>query len=472
MSTNQFVFLDTETTGLDKAFHQPVEIGGVVTDIQLSPLRQFELLCRPSCFVLPDPKALAVTGRSIGELMGRGCSTYEVTRRFADEVRNVAGGCFVTYNGIAFDDPMIEHTLYRNLHDPYCMKKAASRIDMLHVVHAVHVLAPGTLVVPNDVNGLPIFKLDVLGPSNGFNENGAHTACVDARATLHLVRRVAAQAPAIWHRAVHLWARKNAVRELLTSSDVVVLFEWNAKSRKPHFKALVPVGPRRGYAGEFLCLDTAIDPSSYVSLPSSELADKITCGTVHRPVCPVRLNKMPIIFAIDDPLIAKHIPRNVMELVGRVRPLLSDIDFCDRMMKAADLRQDRFPESPHVEQQLYSGGFISDADAAKLAEFHRAEPRLKMDIVAYINDARLRKLATRVVYEEWPAALSAATREHLDVEVSARLHASDASPWTTFASAFRDIEKLMPTANEKSEAILREYRQYLVDISSIAHAAQ
>ena len=38
-----FAFWDTETTGLDKHFHVPVEIGGLVTDGDLRPIRSFEL---------------------------------------------------------------------------------------------------------------------------------------------------------------------------------------------------------------------------------------------------------------------------------------------------------------------------------------------------------------------------------------------------------------------------------------------
>ena len=148
MSTDKFIFLDTETTGLDKAFHQPVEIGAVITDDQLHPTRQFELLCRPSSFILPDPKALRVTGRSIAELMRRQCSTYEMMSQFELEVRSARGGCFVTFNGPAFDDPMLENTLYRNLRDPYCMKKAGNRLDMLSIAHIAYSLAPHAIQCP------------------------------------------------------------------------------------------------------------------------------------------------------------------------------------------------------------------------------------------------------------------------------------------------------------------------------------
>src|ERR1041385_8495731 len=98
MDTNGFVFWDTETTGLDKHFHVPVEIGGLVTDDDLRPMRSFELAGRPPRFVLPDPGALVATGRSISELNARTLSCYAATKAFVAEVLVATPTCFVTYN--------------------------------------------------------------------------------------------------------------------------------------------------------------------------------------------------------------------------------------------------------------------------------------------------------------------------------------------------------------------------------------
>jgi oligoribonuclease (3'-5' exoribonuclease) len=53
MNTNGFVFWDTDTTGLDKHFHVPVEIGGVITDGDLRPIRGFDLASHPPKFRCP-----------------------------------------------------------------------------------------------------------------------------------------------------------------------------------------------------------------------------------------------------------------------------------------------------------------------------------------------------------------------------------------------------------------------------------
>jgi exodeoxyribonuclease I len=249
MNPTTFMFWDSETTGLDKAFDVPVEIGALVTDANLSPIRDINLLCRPPRSVLPAPGALLATRRSIGEVLSRPSSLYDVMRRFAEELATTGSTCFVTYNGVRFDDPLIQHAFYKNLHDPYLMMKGGNRrLDLLPLVQLAHALGQGNLVVPMSDTGKVTFKLDRIAPLNGFQEPGAHSAVVDARAAHHLARLLAMRAPDLWDRAVRVWSRKDAVRNLVGSSDVIVQFSWDwRKGGRPCFKALAPIGTGRGY---------------------------------------------------------------------------------------------------------------------------------------------------------------------------------------------------------------------------------
>lgn len=54
MNPMTYMFWDTETTGLDKAFDVPVEIGALVTDPSLRPIREI------------DPGLLTARGRAEG----------------------------------------------------------------------------------------------------------------------------------------------------------------------------------------------------------------------------------------------------------------------------------------------------------------------------------------------------------------------------------------------------------------------
>ena len=91
--------------------------------------------------------------------------------------------------------PLIQHCLYRHLHDPYLMMKGGNcRIDMLRMVQLAYSLGQGDLVVPISDTGKAIFKLDRIAPLNGFDEAGAHAALVDALVVHHLARLIAQRA--------------------------------------------------------------------------------------------------------------------------------------------------------------------------------------------------------------------------------------------------------------------------------------
>jgi exodeoxyribonuclease-1 len=165
--------------------------------------------------------------------MTRPVTPYETISRFKQVVEAVTPTCFVTYNGVKFDDPLMQHTFYRHLHDPYLMMKAGnSRLDMLRVVQLAYALGHGDLVVPMSDVGKVTFKLDQIAPLNGFEEEGAHSALVDARAVLHFARLFATRAPELWARAVRLWSRKDAVRNLVGGADVIVQFTWDWRKRR------------------------------------------------------------------------------------------------------------------------------------------------------------------------------------------------------------------------------------------------
>ena len=469
MTPTSFVFWDTETTGLNTAFDLPVEIGALVTDGNLSAQREIDLSCRPSRFVLPDPGALVATGRSIHDLLSRSMSGYEATRRFAEEVEAATPTCFVSYNGVSFDDPLIAHTFFRHLHDPYLMLKGGNvRLDLLKIVRLAYALGQGDLVVPNTERGAPMFKLDRIAPLNGFREGGAHSAAVDARAVHHLAGLLAKRAPEIWELALRVWSRKDMVRNQVAAAEMFIQFDWDWKAGGPSFKALMPIAPGRSYPGDFISLDLALDPDAYMALSPEKLRKQITIGPKPRPICKTRLNGVPLIFSIDDPLVKGRHPMDLCELGKRAERLRAEPGLRDRILDAVDLSRDSFEEPEHVEQQLYSGGFISDQDMMTLERFHQVAPENKMEVVRSLKDVRLKCLAERLVYEEWPAVLQSDVRHRIDGEVWRRHLVTGDAPWTTFASALGAIEKLLADADERGREILLEYRDYLMSVMPTA----
>lgn len=474
MRNSRYFFWDTETTGLNKAFHMPVEIGWVATDTSLTPTQTGELTCRPSSFVLPEPGALVTTRRFISDLMSRGATEYEMASRFAVAVGGAASTCFVSFNGIAFDDPMMQHSFYRSLRDPYgMMKGGGSRIDLLPVMRLLHALERGGFTVPRNAKNQPVFRLDQLAPLNGFSEAGAHSAVVDARASLHIARLIRDRVPVVWARAAGLWSKKEQVGSLLESSKVVIQFEWNWQKGAPVFKALAPIARGRGYAGEYVCVDLSLPVASYSGLSEVALGDCITIGPKARPICTVRLNAMPIVFSLDDPLISEFLPEAAEVLVSRAKSILGIVGLKDRVLGAVARRRDTFEEPAYVEQQLYSGGFISAPDELALTRFHAAPIGSKYLELLRVRDERLKYLGTRLLFEEDARALPTETRDGVFREREARLHAGDGVPWTTFSSVLREIEERLPAAGGQERRILLDYKEWVEErVALVLHAAE
>ena len=472
-SSIKFSFWDLETTGLNKYFDIPLEVAFITTDADLNVCGELVLSCRPPGHVLPSPRALLITGVGIRELLARRMSGYEMVREVQAHVQALAPTCFAAFNGIAYDDEVARHTFYRNLHDPYQMQKHGNtRLDLLLMAHVAYVLRPDSITVPVAENGKLTFKLQGLASANGFSETGAHDALVDSRATLHLARFIRDQIPDLWQLATGTWNRKRAVNEMLSSSEVIVLVGWNARYGQPIIKALAPLAANPQYAGEFGCFDLSFDLDRYLDLSAEELVDEICCGPRARPICPIKMNAMPAIFDPGHPLVASCLPAPATELMARARAVRGHPEFVNRLAQALDLRRRQFSEPDYVEQKLYSGGFISDADSAKLERFHAASPGDKLGVLAKLEDERLRVLGRRLIFSEWPEVIPAREREELEKELRARVHSNYDVPWTTVPKALEEIAKLKGEAEGDQLALLEEYDTFLLSVPPLLSAAE
>ena len=96
-----------------------------------------------------------------------------------------------------------------------------------------------------------------------------------------------------------------------------------------------------------------------------------------------------------------------------------------------------------------------------LERFHQAAPENKLQVVRTLDDARLRCLGERLIYEEWPATLPLDVHARLEAELRDRHLTQTERPWTTVSAALEAIDELLPSADDDGRKILLEYREYL-----------
>ncbi len=471
---SDFAVWDLETTGIKKAFDAPTDVGLITTDADLNTKGELALACRPSIYSLPAPGAMLVTGIGIKEMLGRDMSLREMIFQLHGHVAAMRNTCFMSYNGISFDDEIYRHTAYRNLSQPYVFAYNGNRrLDILTLARAAQVVLPGLIHIPLADNGKLSFKLDVVAPANGFTEPGAHDALVDARATLHLARLIKEGAPGLWELACETWTDKDQVKKLLQENDFVVEVSWNSRSGAPVVKALVPIGPNPIYSNEYTCFDLAFDPDELSGASADDLLSQVCIGTKPRPICTVRLNAMPTVFPPSHPLVQGLLPGSLSGLLERSGTVRANTKLMTCAPAALELRRGSFPDPDHVEQMLYSGGFIPRADEALMARFNMADPATRLKVLDQLQDERLKILGRRILFEESPDVLPLDIRNSMTAELQARLHPEGSTPWTSVASAREEIAEKMPSATSEQQILLQDYAAFLDKLPfSILQAAE
>jgi exodeoxyribonuclease-1 len=331
---------------------------------------------------------------------------------------------------------------------------------VLRAAQLANVLEPGSLVVPVKA-GRPTFKLEALASANGFSGHATHDALGDVRATAHVLRTIAARAPATWELLSGLADKKAACELLRDPGFVLVVEHFGVAVTRP----VVPICPNPDYPTEWLGLDVSVDPAPLLGLSPEELARAF--ADHKRRLCRIRTNAMPLVVSADHPAATRLLAANIAaDVPARTRHLRTDSGFAERLIRAAALSRREYPKAIYVEDQLYEEGFFPwRADEGLVGAFHAADPADKLAIVDAMQAERARQLGRRIVYNEFPEVLSVQVRSMMDQSRIARLRNSDA-PWTSIGKALAEIDKLMPTATPSIAKILDEYRRYLRDLLS------
>ena len=237
-----FVFYDTETTGLDIAFDQILQLAMIKTDPSFTEdnpdVETVNLRIRRAGHIVPSPTAMLTT-RLSGADVESGKPFRAAMLEAHDLIRQWAPAVLIGYNNVRFDEEILRHNLFSALLPPFVTQTGGStRADLMHIAHAVSVVEPGAVIVPRDAEGRPSYRLGPLARANGihFDEAQAHDALADVRATMAVARLLRERAPETFAWALAL-ADRNRARELLLEPPGVLLLR------------MVGGAPRRAAAG-------------------------------------------------------------------------------------------------------------------------------------------------------------------------------------------------------------------------------
>jgi exodeoxyribonuclease I len=455
-----FVFYDTETSGTSTDFDQILQFAAVKTDADLNEVGRIELRCRLHPHVIPAPGAMRVTGMTIDRLTDPSLPChYQMVRDLRERLTSWSPAVFIGYNSVRFDEELLRKALFRTLHPPYLTNTGGNcRADALALVQAASVFVPNCLKVPLDERGKPVFKLDRMAPGNGFAHDNAHDALADVLATIHLAKCVRDNAPEVWSRFLR-FATKASVASFLEDEDAVVLTEFYFN--RPYHFVVSPVGAEPGNPAVTLALDLSNDPDWLIRLPDDQLAT--LAGRSPKPIRRIRTNAAPCLAALDE--VPEHMlgGLDLATVERRAARIRDDEQLRSRLITAAAEAIPDYEDSEHVEEQLYSGGFVSAEDQQLMERFHLVDWAERPTLVETMQDERLRYHGRRLVYELHPELLSPEHREEIELGMWTRLMTAQGkkAKWNSLPDAIAETEAMIAACTDGERVMLQGLHVHL-----------
>lgn len=453
-----YLFYDLESTGLSPCFDIPLQSAFVQTDAEHRILRELTLRCRLPAHIVPSPDALLVTGVTPTMLDDQPLSHLEMMGQIARILADCKPAMLIGYNTIRYDDEVIRQSFFQTLLPPYAGAMTGhGRADVLTMLRAVIMLEPDAVVVPRGADGKSKLKLGEVCRANGIglSETDAHDAMADVLATRDLFRLLLDRAPTTMATMLAN-ATKRGPSGLMAGDEPVIL---GGISR------LVPVAPFIGSPtnpNARTVIDLSEDPAGLLDLQAPELLALIRSG--RSPIRSVKVNAQPMMFGWDQAAHALIEPLPLSVYRDRARALWNHPTFTRQLALALEGRYaDREP-SPYVDEQLYSGGFVSNGDAAACERWHRQPWNMRAGFAAqHIQDTRLRSLAIRQVFLDGPETLTPKAWRRGQDWLRHRLTTTDEVPWLTIPKALARCEELVATVEPASRPALEAIRAWLVE---------
>lgn len=456
------VFYDTETTGTHKSFDQILQFAAIRTDSNLIELDRFEIRSRLRPHIVPSPGAMRVTGITAAQLRDSTIfSHYEMVRRINAKLLSWSPATFVGYNSMEFDEHLLRQALYQTLHLPYLTNtNGNTRSDVLRMVRAAALFVPNAIAIPIGDDGKPSFKLDEIAPTNGFDHKLAHDAVADVEATIFLCRLLAERVPELWS-AFMRFSQKAAVVDYLESEPIFSLTDFYYG--RPYSWLVTAIGANPENSSEHYVYDLSVHPESLMAMTPEQLAARLARSP--KPIRRLRANAAPVLMpAPQAPNIAAAKSIGASELTHRVKLLRCDPALRTRLIEAFEATREEYKPSIHVEEQIYSGEFYSDADKKLLENFHQVDWKHRLAVIQKFADERLRVLGLSLVHHERPDLLDDFVRAEHDKALARRIVGGDEGvPWVTIPDAIRELDDLLASAAVTEAAFLREHRTYLME---------
>ena len=451
----KYVFYDFETTGISPEFDHPLQVAAIVTDERLNEIERFDMRCQAAPHILPSPNALRVTNIEPEQTINKNLPTpFEFAQTLWKFTKDWAPACWLGYNTIAFDEPMMRQMFYQNLQPEIfaTQMNGNSRLDVMKIVFATHAEATDVLSWPVADNGHTSFKLDRLAPANGFAHENAHDALADVEATIFILKKIKDGAPELFKKLVEAGDKTITSSLLKSFGPMEVTFRFGGNAPKT-------------YQGCY-CGSNKNNPNS-IGFADFKLnkAEELT-----------QASKLTVAKAVGGrPKKIRTLAVNRSETFRKIENLSQEmLEFCKTIKDATRLQKlvsevldERYADveqtNLEVEEKIYSG-LYGNSDKELLEHFQEASWMERISIINDFNDERLKQLGKRLIAFYAPQLLTDEQRTAYKSFVQKRWSAPiDEAPWTTAEHIWASLNELK---SEIDDCNWREF--YRARINSVA----
>lgn len=417
-----FLFHDYETWGISPLYDYPCQFAAIRTDLALNPIAEpINIVAKIHPDYLPHPGACLVTGITPQATLQEGLTEYSFMRQIQQQM-STPNTCSIGYNSIKFDDEFTRFSLFRNFYDPYQREwqHGNSRWDIIDLVRACYALRPEGINWPENDQGLPSFKLEVLTQANEVTHAQAHDALSDVYATIAIAKLIQTSQPKLFNYAYKLRS-KHAVVDLLQQHQHNALLYINPFRSAKHgcISYIVPITEHPTNNNATICVDLTKDITPLLTLNENELhairyvkREDRNASTPDFAALEIKHNQCPFIAKTNTLTAARahalEIDLTLIEQrLEQLQNALRSATGSHLITKIRDAFVREFADEPSdVEASLYSGGFLSKTEKDFCTSIHFATPEELPTLFARSPSERLGELLFRFIARNFPEQLN------------------------------------------------------------------
>jgi len=303
MADASFYWHDYETWGVNPRVDRVAQFAGIRTDKNLEIIGEpLMIYAKPTSDFLPHPEAVLVTGITPQLAHAEGIPESDFFRQIHTEFSQ-SNSCIVGYNNLRFDDEVTRFGFYRNFRDPYAYswQNGNSRWDVLDLLRITRALRPEGINWPLNNKGVASFKLTDLTQANDIEQQGAHDALVDVKATIALAKLVKQKQPKLFDFYFNLRNKNQAAQLLnLAKPSIILHVSGMFPADQGCLAPMLPLLANPKNSNEVICYNLRFNPQALLKLSAEDIQKKLYTRTIdlakgeqRLPLKGVHINKSP-----------------------------------------------------------------------------------------------------------------------------------------------------------------------------------